>query len=509
MDEGPGIRELIDASDKKINALLTAPPEPSESDKIWTDELPNGDPLEHEDRWGVKSVPNRALKTDPLNNFVKIKENEGLQKMKNSFTLEFWAKFTNINEGNVLLENSKGNFKIMLTKEFCLFLFDSIKSDIKIPLDPNIAEIMPSKWTHIAIIYHVKLLKTIQIIINGKLCGFSSEKIPNSIQNWVNDDIFLSKFKGEITEIRIWNTNLNVKILSDNKKIPLSILANRQNMLQLAIKKQSTVSGSTKPEAKKPGLIAPPKKAGLAPPPKSGSTTGIKKISMPPKNAAPIKNEIIKQKIENEEQKSEIIHSNINEIPKQIDPFEELEKIQTIAKEEKKQIVEKTVKTDSNMAYLIEESRKSIESVSSNSEDSSNFWTNSGRHSTEKPLPTASAFKKSQPKPKSDTLKNIVINLKSGNLGNSMQIIEETLKKYSQELLLTSQDKLIISQLSRYKLLVKILTVIHSLRQNEDLPSLQKCADLANVAVVIKTSRKVKTNLYKLAVFLAYSILKI
>ena len=142
-------------------------------------------------------------------------------------------KFNDFEEGNCLLESLDKSFSIVITKENEV----NIKCRQHI-ITINLQKTIPKKrWTHLALIWHCDADKPIQVLINGILSGSSDEKIEG--KNWVEEDIDLCKFKGMVTEIRIWSTNLNEKIINDNKKMPLPILANRETHIQLSSNKET------------------------------------------------------------------------------------------------------------------------------------------------------------------------------------------------------------------------------------------------------------------------------
>eukprot|EP00826_Nyctotherus_ovalis_P054952 TRINITY_DN7256_c0_g1_i1.p1 TRINITY_DN7256_c0_g1~~TRINITY_DN7256_c0_g1_i1.p1 ORF type:complete len:175 (-),score=14.18 TRINITY_DN7256_c0_g1_i1:443-946(-) len=100
---------------------------------------------------------------------------------------------------------------------------------------------------------------------------------------------------------------------------------------------------------------------------------------------------------------------------------------------------------------------------------------------------------------KRQVLADIVNCLLIGNLKASIKAIEEYLKKVSgSEMGL--KEKKTLGQVVRYKFLVKILSSIHQLRKKEDGKTERRVADLVNIAVALRVSRKLKPNLYKLAV---------
>ena len=265
LDEGPGTRQLIDASDKKIEAIIVS--SDTVYQKVWGDYLMPKNPLEYEDRWGTKTEPNRCLNVDS-ENFIKISSSDKLSIMKDTFTIELWVKVENLDDDNLILQSANDSFALIL-RESILIIKDREK-EIEIKCEKSISK---RRWTHLAIIWHCNAETSIQFLMNGKVVGSSKEKIKGT--RWVEEDINIGKFKGAITEIRIWSTNLNEKIISENKKLPLSILANRQSQLKVSINKEVK---SVEVEKKK-GTIGAPKKAAL-PPPKSINKKGeVKKVS--------------------------------------------------------------------------------------------------------------------------------------------------------------------------------------------------------------------------------------
>eukprot|EP01022_Parablepharisma_sp_SALTPOND_P007218 TRINITY_DN1293_c0_g1_i1.p1 TRINITY_DN1293_c0_g1~~TRINITY_DN1293_c0_g1_i1.p1 ORF type:complete len:1221 (+),score=110.00 TRINITY_DN1293_c0_g1_i1:10109-13771(+) len=445
LDEGPRSKELIDASDKKINASLIAPESAYET--IWGEELGLGEPLDYEDRWGVKAMPNRSLRVNSENTYIKIKATEKTAIMKSTFTLEMWTKFDDLEKKNCILQSSKNSLNVAVARE--TITVTNGKKQINISLDKAIIE---KAWTHLAIVWHCNAPVPIQVLVDGKIAGNTKEKLSN--QNWAKEDLILCKFEGEVTEIRIWGTNLNEKIIAGNKKVPLSILSNRQSMIQLTIKRQAKEPAV---EKKKTGILAPHKKSALAPPPKGGlKKPGLKK--------PPSKEPVVKP-----------------------------------AEKEEEKVTSSQRSSNVGKSFELSESSgsPSIWSSSSGGKDKLERTSieKANPHVETRSEPTSTSTKVS-------ILSDVVNHITTGNLAATMTTIEEHLKRFAAKPMLDASDKKVFAQLSRYKFIVKALSVIHQLRLNEDQASIQQSADLANVVVVIKTSRKVKPNLYKLAVFL-------
>jgi len=516
MDEGSEAKELIDISEKKLNGDLVC-----EREDMWGEELGLGEPLDHEDRWGVKAIPNRSLKVDK-DNYIQIKANEKLHIMASTFTIEMWVKIENTKEENYLLETSckalriyiKGNNVVIVNEQ------KSVEIECKTIIEEDL-------WTHIAIVWHSSALRPICIYLNGVLNGSSKELIANT--RWVNEDINLCKFKGEVTEIRIWGTNLNEKIINENRKVPLAILASHKSMFQFIIKKQTS----------KPAVFS--KKSLLARPPLSGfipisqrhnSLVPPAKLKLPenhttsessPGNECETPNPFTSNnKVEAFEDKTSVEQQVINRssapfkpqdiilneraskqrslLPPRLKPSA-IRNSEAVLKNSKVSVNEE-VKIDSHrkleeekMIEMSFEKNMTVIEVSNRNSDIFMANTSKVRSSLGKPLSTVCAIDT-----KSNILSDIVGYLFVGNLKATIKTIEEYLKKLTKKL--DVKERKVLGEVIRYKFIVKVLTSIHQLRKNEDKKSARRAADLANVAVFLRVNRKLKFNLYKLAVTL-------
>ncbi len=284
VDDGPGSAQLTDVTENKLVANVVTTGD-TDLEKVWGPELPLGAPLDYEDRWGVKASPNRSLKLCS-GSYIQIEKSEKLAPLKFTFTLEMWIKLDRPQDDNMIMCSGKKDFELTLSSQKVAITDSGSTIDL-----PHKATIEANTWTHFAVVWHCSAEPPVQVLINGGVIAVSERKLAGAALSG-EQDIDLCMFAGEVTEIRLWKVNLAEGIIRDNKKMPLAILASRQSVLQLTIKKSATIGMGAK---KKLGALQPPKKSALQGPPKPSlpkpKTGGLAKPGAPKKTLEPPKKE--------------------------------------------------------------------------------------------------------------------------------------------------------------------------------------------------------------------------
>lgn len=518
MDEGPGTTELLDASEKRVNARLV-----TNREDMWGEELGLGEPLDYEDRWGVKTSPSRSLRVG-AGSYVQVKASQVLSTMASAFTVEMWVKVENAGEDCVILETSCKSLKISIKRNMVTIVNEQHRIEIECK-----AGIEEGRWTHVAIVWHSSAIRPLCILLNGTLSGSSKELIASP--RWASEDMSLCKFEGEVTEIRIWNTNLNERIINENRRVPLGILANRQSAFKFVMKKQESKPGLLS----KKSLLARPPPSGFAMPQKHNSLAPPAKLKLrddhttsesSPGNEGEQANPFIADaaaalEIRQSESRPVADRNSAPFKPREAKPAEPKResplppKLKSPATRNSQAIL-KSNQLSVDSKKTLEEDKTSERSKGSAEAEGempfarsatateeiptgrdSNIWTTKtakSRASAGKTLLTARGIEVGM-----SVLDDVVNYLLVGNLKASIKVIEECLKKVGgSEVGL--KEKKTLGQIVRYKFLVKLLSSIHQLRKKEDEGTESRVADLANVAVALRVSRKLRPNLYKLAV---------
>ena len=148
----------------------------------------------------------------------------------NRFSVEMWIKAYTIN--GFLFQ--KDNFNILLENGKLLFVYEN---KVISPLKASEYAFLCDSWNHIAIVFRRKE-KQMKILLNCEVISIYSVGVIEGIGS--KGDIILgnANFDGEITEFRIWNQALPIKIIKDNYKSPLAILTENKKKILMKINKQ-------------------------------------------------------------------------------------------------------------------------------------------------------------------------------------------------------------------------------------------------------------------------------
>ena len=197
-------------------------------EEIWGDMLEDGEPLDHDDKWGKSASPNYALELQETSLVL-----EGLDP-GDSWTLEVWVKPYSSD-----------------TRVFrCNFDLELLNKRIKVQECQLEDTLEVHYWTHVSIVGNKKHFK---VLVNSKL-AFKGNKALE-----LGEKLDFSGFEGAITEIRLWKGCLSEESIRENFKCPLEMLAEkkRKKWSKIKIKKEG---GPKLPSGTKPAPL------GLKPP---------------------------------------------------------------------------------------------------------------------------------------------------------------------------------------------------------------------------------------------------
>ncbi len=167
---------------------------------------------------------------EKLSTALRIKHTNALFHFYKKFTIEFWIKIFNI---NITLFNKESLSIEIQNGEFIVNYKCSQIQAIKL-MDYHIS---CDIWTHLTFTYRKKTSK-LSIYLN-------CDEILN-FPLFLNEDLGMkgdicfgnSNLDAEITEIRIWKEEIPIKLIKENYKSPLPILAENKRKLRMKINKQ-------------------------------------------------------------------------------------------------------------------------------------------------------------------------------------------------------------------------------------------------------------------------------
>ena len=239
-DKGTGY-EVEDISDNNNTAYIKYEEDNSINNDInsnnnnlipknfWTNVLDEFEPLEYEDKWGIKSPGAHSIIFNKVNKVsLTIPNGSSIQKhITKKFTFEFWLKLfslnvtlLNIDYFNIEIENGK-------------FIINLNKTNINGEIIKNY-NLISNQFIHIAIMYKKKLNR-IKIFLNcEEVINFNNINLDGLDRN--KEIIFGNmNLDAEITEIKIWNQPMPILYLKENYKSPLPILAENKRKLRIKI----------------------------------------------------------------------------------------------------------------------------------------------------------------------------------------------------------------------------------------------------------------------------------
>lgn len=174
---------------------------------------------------------------------LKVKHTQNFLHFSKKFTVEFWIKLNSINVSIF----SKDSFTIEIQNgEFIATYQNKLLPKTKV----DDFQIMCDTWLHVAITYKRKTGK-IRVFVN--CIEISIFHVTFGEEIGLKGDIYIgnNNLDGELTEIRIWNHEIPIKLLKENYKSPLPILAENKRKLRMKINKQEENIGKKKFEFNK------------------------------------------------------------------------------------------------------------------------------------------------------------------------------------------------------------------------------------------------------------------
>lgn len=243
-DKGNGIQieDITENNNEGIMSVIVQDNSLDMNKLIWSKPLEENNPLELDDKWGRKSAQSHSLKfKKEIKSSLKIRSNDSFKGFSNHFTIEFWMKLSSLdclllkkealsiklNSGNVIVEYSENSIQL---DKFKLNTYSTINID---------------NWLHFCCTYRKKSgLLTIYLMSE---LAYQGKIILNEGFGLLGDFIFgEGKLDGLLTEIRLWNQCLPIKIIKENMKCPLAILSERKRRIEKVKIKQNNETKEVK-----------------------------------------------------------------------------------------------------------------------------------------------------------------------------------------------------------------------------------------------------------------------
>lgn len=246
-DEGKGTT-INDLSDYEINGVLENDGE-HDNDEIWN-MLDDGDPLELEDKWGKKCPTQYGIDLNAVN--VKNVKKTWFEDEVRQFTIEFWLKprvlngmIFEISEENFICILHEGFLKLMIKGKPMVLMEDEGLKDENINNEEDFQQgknqedskkIKESFWNHLAIVYDSSQPKTVILYLNCFEIGYSNMIFDADLFKEKTINLGKSKFKGEITEFRLWKSANSLSEIKDSYRSPLEIVAEKKKKIKMKFK---------------------------------------------------------------------------------------------------------------------------------------------------------------------------------------------------------------------------------------------------------------------------------
>jgi hypothetical protein len=161
---------------------------------------------------------------------MRVKHSQALFHFNKKFTIEFWIKILNL---TVTLFTKEGFTVEIHNGEFVVSFKGKLLPSTKLQEYTLVSD----KWTHLTFTYRKKK-SNLTIFINCEAV-ISFHAILTEEIGLKGDLCFgNSNLDAELTEIRIWKEEIPIKLIKENYRSPLPILAENKRKIRMKINKQ-------------------------------------------------------------------------------------------------------------------------------------------------------------------------------------------------------------------------------------------------------------------------------